>query len=346
MPHSAGGRHPTPNDTAPLAASPRPVRAPPCALRAPDYHSAHVQDLYESLGVRRDASAEELKKAYRRLTRQYHPDRNPGDKAAEEKFKVASSAYDVLGDPERRKLYDEFGDVSLTQGFDADRAREYRKAQARYSGFRGDNLFANMGEARSTSFDDLLSRLFGGGFNQAQAPVRPGHDIRGEITVSFIDALHGVSVPLRLEGEQTKTLDVRVPPGMSDGATLRLRGQGGAGNPPGDILLTVHVKPHPRIERDGIDLRMPVPVTALEAYRGGPIDVPTPWGPVTVKLPAGSQSGQALRLRGRGVRPQGKPDGDMLLTLEIKLPKPGDARLIDLLTELQGNENPREGLEP
>lgn len=317
-----------------------------------------MKDLYQALGVPRTSTQDEIKKAYRTATRKYHPDRNPGDKAAEEKFKDVSGAYEVLSDPDRRKMYDEFGEASLTQGFDASRARAYKRAQAQYSdafagggggggGFPGDSgLFDDVGEARSTSFDDLLSRLFGGGRVRTERPQprsRRGADIRGEITVGFLDALHGVTVPLRIESQdgEARTLDVKVPQGMADGGKLRLRGQGGTGTPAGDILLTVLVKSHPRVVREGSNLKMSLPVTALEAYRGGPIDVRTPWGMVTVKLPPGSQNGQTLRLRGRGVRTSDGAAGDMLVTLDVRMPEAGDQRLLDVLVDLQAGVDPR-----
>ena len=317
-----------------------------------------MKDLYKTLGVGRDASTSEIKKAYRSLTRKYHPDKNPGDKAAEERFKSVSSAYDVLSDQERRSLYDEFGDMSLTQGFDAQRARAYKANQERAyagSGFGGgfpmdDSVFENVGDAKATNFDDLLSRLFGGGrvrSTPSQPRARRGADISGEISVSFNDALHGTTVPLRIDSADggMSTLDVKVPPGMKDGGKLRLRGKGGAGSPPGDIILSVKVGGHKLLSREGNDLRLRLPVTALEAYRGGPVDVPTPWGTVTVKLPPGSQNGQTLRLRGRGVRPAGsKPAGDLFVTLDVRLPEAGDERLLELLTELQGSANPRASL--
>jgi DnaJ-class molecular chaperone len=316
-----------------------------------------VKDLYQALGVPRTATQGELKKAYRSATRKFHPDRNPGNKAAEEKFKDVSTAYDVLSDPQKRTLYDEFGEASLTQGFDASRARAYKRAQTQYSdafagadtggGFPGGSeLFDDVGEARSTSFDDLLSRLFGGGrvhTERPQARTRRGADIRGDIQVGFLDALAGVTVPLRIESQdgEARTLDVKVPQGMADGGKLRLRGQGGAGTPAGDIILTVLVKPHPRVARDGNNLKMSLPVTALEAYRGGPIDVRTPWGAVTVKLPPGSQNGQTLRLRGRGVRQADGTSGDLLVTLDVRMPEPGDKRLLEVLEDLQGGMDPR-----
>jgi DnaJ-class molecular chaperone len=311
-----------------------------------------VKDLYQHLGVARTATPDELKKAYRKLTRQYHPDRNPGDAEAEEKFKDVSTAYEVLGDPDKRKLYDEFGDISLTQGFDPERARAYsRSRQGGFPGFGsgGGAMFDDFGEARATSFEDLLSALFRGG-GQGGARARPtarrGADVTGEISVSLMDALHGVSVPLRIDmGGQARTLDVKVPQGVPDGGKLRLRGQGGAGQPAGDVILTVRVKPHDHMRREGHDLHLRLPVSAYEAYRGGAVEgVPTPWGPVTLKLPAGAQNGQKLRLRGKGVQVPGRDPGDLYVTLDVRLPEAGDDDLLEALARLQGDAKVRASL--
>ncbi|TPV97181.1 MAG: J domain-containing protein [Myxococcales bacterium FL481] len=320
-----------------------------------------VKDPYQALGVARTADESTIKRAFRKLTQQHHPDRNPGDKAAEDRFKEVSQAYEILGDADKRKLFDEFGEASLTQGFDPERARAY--THARPSGFSssadfspGGFHFDDIGSARATSFDDLLSRLFGGGkVADAGAPFgrgpgtdpRRGPDIEGEINVDFLDALDGVTVPLRVESQAggARTLDVKVPPGIADGGKLRLRGQGGNGSPRGDILLTVRVKPHPKWRREGNNLRLlGLPVTALEAYRGGAIDVPSPWGTLAVKLKPGSQSGQTLRLRGQGVRRTGKDAGDLLVTLEVRMPPPGDDDLTQALERLQGGLNVREAM--
>lgn len=345
-------------------------------MRAPnaDLQCATVQDPYKTLGVDRNASQAEVKKAFRKLTQKYHPDKNPGDDAAESRYKDVSQAYEVLGDEERRKLYDEFGDVSLTQGFDANRARQYKRAQERAyagggpgggfpggfpggaGGFPGGGVhFEDLGDARNTSFDDLLSRLFGGGrvsdptgdvFGGRRQATRRGRDVEGEIKVGFIDAIVGVTVPLRVEGQDgnARTLDVKVPAGMPDGGKLRLRGQGGQGDPKGDILLTVRVNAHANLERQGQNLHLKLPVTALEAYRGGPVEIPTPWGSVTMKLPAGTQNGQTLRLRGKGVHQSGKPDGDLLVTIDVRLPEGGDEKLLEALERLQSGQNPRADL--
>lgn len=334
-----------------------------CAGRAPAYVGARVKDLYQTLGVPRTASKQEIKKAYRALTQKFHPDKNPGDKAAEDRFKEVSAAYEVLEDEDRRKLYDEFGDISLTQGFDPERARAYQQAQRGFGtrpgpGGFGGFQFHDFGDARETSFDDLLSRLFGGGRIDDMGFGGPGggpggrirrrgQDLSGDLRIGFLEALHGTTVPLRVDsnGGGSRTLDVKVPAGFPDGSKLRLRGQGGPGQPPGDILLTVHVGAHPRMTRDGQNLHMILPVTAYEAYRGGPVDVPTPWGAVTLKLPAGSQNRQTLRLRGKGIHAAGKPDGDLLVTLDVRMPAAGDEDLLAALQRLQADEKVREDVQ-
>lgn len=325
-----------------------------------------MKDLYTTLGIPKTADAAEVKKAYRKLTQQFHPDKNPGDKQAEDRFKEVSTAYDVLSDADKRKNYDEFGDMSLTQGFDPERARAYKQAGGGGGGRRprggpggmpfDESFFSNAGDARGTSFDDLLSQMFGGGRvvdpagsgGRGRRPVsQRGNDIEGEITIDFMDMLRGKTVPLRIESESGtgRSIDVKVPIGIADGGKLRLRGQGGAGDPHGDILLTVKVAPHPRLKREGNSLQLSLPITALEAYQGGPIDVPTPTGKVTLKLKPGSQNGQTLRLKGKGIAPTGQEPGDLLVTLDVRLPPAGDEELLAALERLQAGQDPRADLD-
>ncbi len=316
-----------------------------------------MKDLYATLGVPKTATAEDLKKAYRKLTRQFHPDRNPGNKQAEERFKQVSNAYDILADASKRQHYDEFGEMSLTLGFDADRARRYKQAQAHaqaqaqaqaqsrsQSTFDNDDL-EEVADPRATNFDDFLTRMFGARRGEAARTrgVRAGIDISGEIHVSLMDSLQGTTVPVRVEVSDgdLRTINVRVPQGMLDGGKLRVRGQGGAGDPPGDLLLTVLVERHSQIVRDGDDLKMTVPVTAYEAYRGGPVDIRTPWGTVSLKLPAGAQNAQTLRLRAHGVRIANKPSGDLFVILDVRMPPPGNPKLLEALADLQAGQDPR-----
>ena len=193
--------------------------------------------------------------------------------------------------------------------------------------------------------------LFGGGsinlgdnFGRPAGP-RKGSDISGEVQISFERALEGSTVPLRVDsGGETKTLDVKIPMGLKDGATLRLRGQGGAGRPKGDILLTIRVESSSRWTRKGNNIEGVLAVPALAAYRGGPVDVETPWGEVTMKLPAGTQGGQSLRLKGRGVRFAGerRRDGNLFVRVQIVLPEAGDEGLVAALERLQGVHEPLE----
>ena len=325
---------------------------------------------YQILGVDKNASQSDIKKSFRKLTQQYHPDKNPDDKSAENKFKEVSQAYEVLGDEDKRKLFDEFGEISLSQGFDAERARAYQNARGAGGGFPGGGRgggfpgggggggggfpgnfhFSDFGEAQSSSFDDLLSQLFGGGRASSRpssyggAPrSRKGQDIEGEIGIGLLDSIEGTTVPLRIEGHDGdhRTIDVKVPSGIADGGKLRLRGQGGPGSPKGDVLLTINVKKSKHLRREGQNLYLSLPITALEAYRGGPIDVPTPWGEVTMKIPPGTKNGQALRLKGKGVQQKGKSNGDLMVTMDVQMPPKGDEKLLEALEALQSDENPR-----
>lgn len=314
-----------------------------------------MNDPYRTLGVPKTADEKEIKKAFRKLTQQHHPDKNPGDAAAESRFKDVSQAYEILGDSENRGRWDEFGEISLSQGFDPARARAYTQARGfsggrPRGGFGGGSPFSDLSGAREASFDDLLSKLFGGGTVSGGADLfgnangrRKGRDLEGSILVSLPDSIVGVTVPVRVTGSDgsARTLDVKVPMGMPDQGKLRLRGQGGAGSPAGDLILTVQIKAHASASRDGSQLKAPLPVTAYEAYAGGPIEVPTPWGAVTLKLPTRSQNRQTFRLRGKGVHQRGKPDGDLLVTLDVRLPTQEDGELEKILQQLQGDDNPR-----
>lgn len=293
------------------------------------------RDYYKTLGVSRDASPEEIKKAYRRLAKELHPDRNPDDKQAEERFKDVSTAYEVLSDPEKRKLYDEFGEVGLREGFDAD---AYRAATQGFGGgargFDFGDLFGGGARGRgrtggaASQFEFNLEDLFGvggpGPSAYARAPRR-GADLESEITVDFRDAVLGSTRELSLQSaEGSRTLKVRIPPGVQNGGKIRLRGQGGSGiqgGPAGDLVLTVHVRKHPFFSMKGKQLHVRVPVTPLEAYAGAKVSVPTPEGSVQLTVPPGSENGAKLRLRGKGIPKKGGPRGDLIARLEIVLPK-------------------------
>jgi curved DNA-binding protein len=279
------------------------------------------RDLYKILGVERTATDQEIKKAYRKLARRYHPDVNPNDKAAEERFKDASFAYEVLTNAEKRRRYDEFGEQGISEGFDANRARQYQqwRQQTERSPFHSSFSDADL--------EDLLGGMFGG---RAAAGPRRGQDRESELEVDLLDALHGSEVRLQLGDEGT--LRVKIPAGADDGTRIRLAGKGAPGargGPLGDLYLTLRLRPHPLLRREGNDLYMDLPVTVGEAVSGASVEVPTPDGVVTLRIPPRSRSGQKLRLRGKGVRSLSaeRAQGDLYVTLRVQLPETDDPRL-------------------
>ena len=298
------------------------------------------RDLYADLGVARGASADEIRKAYRKLARRYHPDVNPNDPKAEERFKQISFAYDVLSDEEKRKRYDEFGAASLAPGFDPDQARAYRRwaEGARRSPsseeFSGD-----------VDIEDLLSGFFGG---ERPGRARQGADLEAELEVDFLDAVKGNEIGIERGGSR---LRVRIPPGSDTGTRVRLAGQGRPGlrgGPAGDLYLRLRVRPHPFFVRSGDDLELDLPVTIPEAVLGAKVEVPTPEGPVTMTVPPRSKNGRILRVRGKGVARRGGGSGDLRVRLVVQLPETDDARLDEIARELEPlyrGASPRKHLE-
>jgi curved DNA-binding protein len=288
-----------------------------------------ASDLYKELGVSKSASADEIKKVYKKLAGQLHPDRNPGNQKVEARFKAVNRAYQVLSDPDKRKLYDEFGDESLREGFNAAAARAYRNAaqaagarRARGGGINFED-FASGGGPGPGGFGDLLGELFGGAGGRARRPggmPQKGADVASEVSIDFVSAIRGAELRLRVQdgGEE---VTVRVPPGAGEGDKVRVPGHGapGMGGPAGDLVITIRVNPHPFFERDGLDLYLNLPVTVGEAHRGAKVRVPTPDGPVTLSVPKHAQSGQEARLKGKGVKRAGK-QGDLYVRFLIKLP--------------------------
>ena len=291
-------------------------------------------DFYKELGVARGASGEEIKKAYRKLAGQLHPDKNPGDKKTEARFKNVNRAYQALSNAEKRRLYDEFGEEGLREGFNSAAARSYRSGAAS-GGYRSrgrggaamnvEDLFSGSGageSAGSGGIGDLFGDLFSRGGRRGPGPSgMKGSDIASEVSVDFISALRGAELKLRLQ-DGGDEITVRVPPGAGDGDKVRIAGQGAPGaygGPPGDLILSIRVSKHPHFERSGLDLYLDLPVTVGEAYRGAKVRVPTPDGAITLTVPKHAQSGQVARIKGRGVKRKTE-QGDLYIRFQIKMP--------------------------
>jgi molecular chaperone DnaJ len=357
---------------------------------------------YEVLGVAKNASDEEVKKAYRKLAREYHPDRNPGDNDAEERFKEVQTAYDLLSDPEKRRAYDTFG-ASGGRGFPGAGASGGGSGGVRFEEFDLGNL------------SDLFGGMFGGGSRRGQArrPTR-GDDLETRVRISFEDSLEGVQVRVPVEAEtvcsvchgtgaepgtspivcpqcagrgvvsdsqglfafsqpcprcqgngtivekpcrncqgsgrerRTKRYAVKIPAGAKSGTRIRLKGKGEAGlngGPPGDLHVVVEVDPSPLYERRGSDLVLDVPVTYAEAALGASVQIPTPDGPVALKVPSGTESGKLLRVKGRGApHLKGNGRGDLLARVKVSIPKKLTKAEKEALEDYQkvSRENPRE----
>jgi molecular chaperone DnaJ len=372
-----------------------------------------TKDFYKVLGVDKSASADEIKKAYRKLARANHPDSHPGDKAAEERFKQVAEAYDVVGDPERRKQYDELRTYGGSFG-------PFAGTGGRTAGGQTFDVSDLFGQAGAGGFGDLFGDVFGGGTRARtrQAPRR-GADVETEVTIGFVEAVEGVTVSLRLasdapcpdcsgtgaragtvprvcpecdgtgmhaatvggaftlnetcpvcrgrglvvddpcptchgsgRGMSSRTVQARIPAGVRDGQRIRLRGKGAAGErggPAGDLLVQVHVRPHPVFGRKGDNLTVTVPVTFDEAALGAEIKVPTLTGaPVTLRVPPGTPSGRTFRVRGKGVQRSGGKHaghpGDLLVTVEVQVPERLDDRAreaVEAFRAATGGADPR-----
>jgi DnaJ-class molecular chaperone len=280
-----------------------------------------MKDPYETLGVSKTASADEIRKAYRRLAKKLHPDLNPGDKQAEERFKEVAAANDLLSDPEKRRRFDA-GEIDASGAEKAPpHARYYRdyaaegghpyEGQGAYGDFaQGDDLFA-----------DLLRRA------AEQARRRPGADLHYELPIDFLDAVNGASKTITLP--QGGTLNVTIPAGVEDGQTLRLRAKGAPSQgegPPGDALVQIVVKPHRYFTREGDDILLDLPITVNEAALGAEVRTPTTTGNVMLKIPKRSNTGDVLRLRGKGVKTRAGA-GDELVKLKVMMPTEAEPEL-------------------
>lgn len=281
-----------------------------------------ANDPYQELGVPRTASADEIRRAFRKLAKQFHPDANPGNKEAEERFKRISGAFDLLGDADKRKKFDA-GEI------DAD-GRETMRGY-------GGNPFGQGGGFRAGEFDnvdlsDILGEMFGaragggraGGFGGF--PPQRGADVRARLEIELEEAIAGAK--RRISFSDGRTLDITIPKGASDGQVLRLKGQGSPGRAgPGDALIELVIRPHALYRREGDNLVMDLPVSAPDAILGGKIEAPTPDGPVTLSIPPGSNSGSTLRLKGKGLADAKGRRGDLLARLVVTLPDKVDPEL-------------------
>jgi DnaJ-class molecular chaperone len=309
------------------------------------------RDLYESLGLKRGASTDEIKKAYRALARKWHPDVNPGNAEAERRFKAISAAYEVLADPDKRKVYDEFGEAGLREGFDPDQARAHRQWQS-------GRVASGAASPGGIPFDlGDLEAFFRREPRRSRAAR--GADLHAVVELDLVQALHGSEVRLEVPDPQpcgecngtggqatpcfrcagtgvtqsVQTLTVRIPKGADDGDTLSVKGRGMPGphsGPRGDVVIETRVRPHPHFRRDGLDLHLKLPVTLFEAYAGASVDVPTPDGNVKLKIPPRSQSGSRLRVRHKGVARK-HARGDLYVELQVRVPDGADAELVAAL---------------
>ncbi|MGA7616015.1 MAG: DnaJ C-terminal domain-containing protein [Thermoanaerobaculia bacterium] len=336
---------------------------------------------YDILGVKKDASEDEIKKAYRKLARKYHPDVNPDNKEAEASFKEISEAYAILGDKEKREQYDRMGREAFHFGpggpFGGQGAGQgpygFNFDFSQFTG--GGGRRGGRRTASTADFTDLFSDLFGGRQPFENAP-RAGTDIEASTTIDFRDAVHGTTVQLAIQRQKEcptceglgnvnskvcptchgsgvvahrETVRAKIPEGVRDGQRIRLRGKGSAGSagaPPGDLIVLIHVRPHPFFERRGDDIHVELPITIGEAVHGAEIEVPTIHGPVRAKIPAGTQGGQTFRLSGKGVKKGKGARGDHYYRVQIAIPKSLNADAADAVDRIDQcyPENPRANL--
>lgn len=298
------------------------------------------ENLYQILGVAKGAAEDELRSAYRKLAKQYHPDANPGDKAAEERFKRISGAYDILSDKDKRARYDrgEIDEQGNERGFTPPpRGGRRGNARGQQGGFTWRSTDQQAGGFGD--IDEILSEMFGGGRGRAsgrggQNFAARGEDVHGQITVDFLDAAQGAKRRVGLP--DGRFLDVTIPAGLESGQVLRLKGQGapGLGNgPAGDALIEVTVREHAQMKRKGLDIEIDQPVSLAVAVLGGKVRVPTVDGEVSLRIPKGTSSGRVMRLKGKGIREPSGRQGDQMVRVMIALPEGGDAELEAIVRE-------------
>jgi len=313
-------------------------------------------DLYQQLGIQRGASEAEIKKAYRSLAKQLHPDRNKDNPQAAARFNKVTQAYDILSDKDRRARYDrgeidEDGNPRMPFGAGFGGGARSSSTGPAGGGFEG---FGQSGfDASTADLSDLFEGLFGaatggrrgggfGGFGRRQAPPQKGADVAYRLKVPFIDA--AAQKPQRVTLAGGKTVDLKLPNGVDSGTKIRLAGQGQPGpGGNGDAIVTIEIASHAFFTRDGKDIRLTLPITLKEAVQGAKVKVPTPEGAVMLTVPKGSSSGKVLRLKGKGFTDKAGKRGDQLVTLSVELPA-GDAALEKFVAGWDGGGNPRAGM--
>lgn len=295
-------------------------------------------DPYTVLGIKKDASQDDIQKAYRHLAKKLHPDLNPGNKRAEEQFKEVSAAHDLLGDADKRARFDR-GEIDAS-GVERPQQRFYRDfAERDGSPYSDDAGFADF-----AANDDILSQIFGG---EGRVRMRMrGSDIRYRLELDFLDAINGGKRQITLP--DGSVLDVNIPPGTRDGQILRLRGKGRPGTrggQPGDALVETEVRPHRVFTRHGDDIHVDLPITLSEVVLGGKVKAPTPSGAVTMTVPKWSNTGSVLRLKGKGVARLDGSKGDEFVTLKVMLPEKPDPELEKFIAQWRGTYSPRQAME-
>ncbi len=309
-----------------------------------------AEDYYKILGIDRGASDSEIQKAYRKLARKYHPDMNPDDQTAKEKFQAIQRAYDVLNDPEKRRQYDRYGNSFESAGGGGPTWQAYPGGSGGVHEVDFSQLFGGPGGSGYGGAEEFLRQFMGGGGSRRR-PRQPqrtrGTDLRHDLEIPFHTAIRGgeVQLSVRRPDGTVESISAKVPAGIEDGKKIRLRGQGNpspAGGVAGDLLITVHVSKHPCYRRRGNDLEVEVPVTVVEAAFGAKIDLPTPQGVYSLKVPPGTSSGRRLRLKGLGA-PAGEGAGDLYAEIQIVLPTQLDDQARQAIRQLESayTQHPR-----
>ena len=303
------------------------------------------RDCYDVLGIKKNATDKEIKSAYRKLAKKYHPDANPGDKRAEEKFKELSEAYDILKNPEKRKLYDRFGHAAFDETMAGQGAYGQQGAQQSYgSGWYDFGTTGNGSQYREYHFSsddlgDIFGDFFGGFGKGAHTGGNKGADIETEMTISFDEAAFGCTKKIYFEGNQKKPLEVKIPAGIDEGQSVRLRGNGhpgSSGMPSGDMYIRVHITPKQGYERKGMDVYTTEEIPYTTAVLGGDAIFGTLYGKVKCRIPAGTQSGSRIRIKNKGIQSMKNPSvrGDEYVTVQIAVPRNPTAQEKNKIREL------------